>query len=230
MRRIRSCCWARAASGHAVAEPTIALTKSRRRIACPKRSGPRQIRRRLQQGFTTGEMGFRGQFAQRQSETAHVRFGSKADIAASPTNVRFTPKSGHRLKEPECLLCANSTRENGIELTCERELNWECQSVGGASVKHPRRKVLHLATGAAALSVLPRVAWALDYPSRPVHIVVGFPAGGDVDIVARLIGQWLSERIGQRFIVENRPGAGGNVSTEVVVRASPDGYTLLLVG
>jgi tripartite-type tricarboxylate transporter receptor subunit TctC len=97
-------------------------------------------------------------------------------------------------------------------------------------VKHPRRKVLQLAAGAAALSVLPRVAWALDYPTRPVHIVVGFPAGGDVDIVARLIGQWLSERIGQRFIVENRPGAGGNVGTEVVVRASPDGYTLLLVG
>src|SRR5262249_42004491 len=159
-----------------------------------------------------------------------VRFGSKADLSQGPTYICFTPKSGHRLKEPECLLCANSTRENGIELTCERELNWECQSVGGASVKHPRRKVLHLAAGAAALSVLPRVAWALDYPTRPVHIVVGFPAGGDVDIVARLIGQWLSERIGQRFIVENRPGAGGNVGTEVVVRASPDGYTLLLVG
>ena len=88
---------------------------------------------------------------------------------------------------------------------------------------------MHLAVGAAALPALPRVAAALDYPSRPVHLVVGFPAGGPADIVARLLGQWLSERLGRPFVIENRPGAGGTVGTEVVARASSDGYTLLQV-
>ena len=73
------------------------------------------------------------------------------------------------------------------------------------------------------------IAWAQTYPARPVHLIVGFPAGGAADIVARLMGQWLSERLGQPFIIENRPGAGGNIATEAVVRAPPDGYTLLLV-
>jgi tripartite-type tricarboxylate transporter receptor subunit TctC len=100
--------------------------------------------------------------------------------------------------------------------------------VGGASVKLPRRKFLLLAAGAAALPTLPRIAAALDYPSRPVHLVVTFPAGGPADIVARLVGQWLSERLGRPFVIENRPGAGGTVGTEIVVRALPDGYTLLL--
>jgi tripartite-type tricarboxylate transporter receptor subunit TctC len=94
-------------------------------------------------------------------------------------------------------------------------------------VKLPRRKFLHLAAGAAALPAMTRIASALDYPSRPVRIIVGFPPGG-ADIVARLIGQYLSERFAQAFVVENRPGAGGNVGAEVVVRAAPDGYTLLL--
>jgi tripartite-type tricarboxylate transporter receptor subunit TctC len=108
------------------------------------------------------------------------------------------------------------------------QLHWECQ-FGGASVKLPRRHFLHLAAGAAALPALPRIASALDYPTRPVHLVSGFPAGGPNDIVARLLGQWLSERLGRPFVIENRPGAGGTVGTEVVVRASPDGYTLLHV-
>jgi tripartite-type tricarboxylate transporter receptor subunit TctC len=95
-------------------------------------------------------------------------------------------------------------------------------------MKLPRRKFLHLAAGAAALPVMSRIGRAQAYPSRPVHIVVGFPPGGSVDITARLIGQWLSERLGQPFVVENRPGAGTNVGTEAVVRASGDGYTLLL--
>jgi len=101
--------------------------------------------------------------------------------------------------------------------------------VGGASVKLPRRKFLHVAAGAAALPALPRYASALDYPTRPVRIIVGFPPGGGADIFSRVIGQWLSERLGQQFIIENRPGAGGNVGTEFVVRAPADGYTLLLV-
>jgi tripartite-type tricarboxylate transporter receptor subunit TctC len=94
----------------------------------------------------------------------------------------------------------------------------------------PRRHFLHLAAGAAALPALSRFAWAQTYPSRPVRIIVGFAAGGPNDILARLIGQWLSERLGQQFFIENRPGAGGNIATEAVVRAPPDGYTLLLVG
>ena len=90
-----------------------------------------------------------------------------------------------------------------------------------------RRHFLHLAAGAAALPVLSRRASALDYPTRPVRIIVGFPPGGTTDIFARLIGQWLSERLGQQFIIENRPGASANIATEAVVRAVPDGYTLL---
>ena len=93
----------------------------------------------------------------------------------------------------------------------------------------PRRKFLHLAAGAAALPAMSRSAWAQAYPSRPVRILVGFTAGSGPDIVARLIGQWLSERLGQQVLIENRPGGASNIATEAVVRAAPDGYTLLLV-
>ncbi len=95
-------------------------------------------------------------------------------------------------------------------------------------MKFPRRKFLHLAVGAVALPVLPRRASALDYPTRPVHLVVGGPAGGGFDITARLMGQWLSERLGQPFVIDNRPGAGSSLATELVVQAPADGYTLLL--
>jgi tripartite-type tricarboxylate transporter receptor subunit TctC len=91
-----------------------------------------------------------------------------------------------------------------------------------------RRQLLHLAAGAAVLPTILRVALAQVYPSRPVHIIVGFPPGGMTDTTARLMGQWLSERLGQPFIVENRPGAAGNIATEAVVRAPLDGYTLLM--
>src|SRR5215471_11985910 len=91
-----------------------------------------------------------------------------------------------------------------------------------------RRHFLHLAAGAAALPALSRIARAQAYPSRPVRIISGFPPGGVNDTYARLIGQWLSERLGQQFFVENRPGAGGNLAAEALVRAAPDGYTLLL--
>jgi tripartite-type tricarboxylate transporter receptor subunit TctC len=95
-------------------------------------------------------------------------------------------------------------------------------------MKLPRRRFLHLAA-CAALPAMSRIAKAEGYPSRPVHIIVGYAAAGPTDIAARLVGQWLSERLGQSFVVDNRPGAASNIGTELVVRARPDGYTLLLV-
>jgi len=97
-------------------------------------------------------------------------------------------------------------------------------------MKLPRRRFLHLAAAAAVLPAAARTASAQSYPARPVRFVVSFPAGGPNDILGRLRAQWLSERLGQPFVVENRPGASGNIGTEAVVRAPPDGYTLLLVG
>jgi tripartite-type tricarboxylate transporter receptor subunit TctC len=95
-------------------------------------------------------------------------------------------------------------------------------------MKLPRRQFLQLAAGAAALPALPRAAWAEAYPTKPVHLIVTFPAGSAPDIVARLTGQWLADRLGQQFVIENKPGFGGNIATEYVVRAEPDGYTLLM--
>jgi tripartite-type tricarboxylate transporter receptor subunit TctC len=97
-------------------------------------------------------------------------------------------------------------------------------------MKLPRRKFLHLAAGAAALPAVWRIAKAQAYPTRPVRIIVGFAPGQAIDIVTRIIGQWLSGQLAQQFVIENRPGAGGNIATEAVVRAPPDGYTLLAIG
>src|SRR5215468_9985069 len=94
----------------------------------------------------------------------------------------------------------------------------------------PRRQFLRLAAGTAALPAIPRLARAQTYPSRPVRWLVGFAAGGPQDIVARLMGQALSERMGQQFVIENRPGAGGNIGTEAAVRSPADGYTILMIG
>jgi tripartite-type tricarboxylate transporter receptor subunit TctC len=94
-------------------------------------------------------------------------------------------------------------------------------------VELPRRKFLHLAAGGAALPALSHIAAAQTYPARPVHLIVGFAAGGAADVYIRIMGQWLAERLGQQFVIENRTGAGSNIATEAVVRASPDGYTLL---
>ena len=97
-------------------------------------------------------------------------------------------------------------------------------------MKLPRRNFLHLAAGVAALPALSRIARAQAYPSRPVRLIVGFPPGGGHDIAARLISPWLSERLGQQVIIENRPGANGNIGTQAAANAASDGYTLLLIG
>src|SRR5712691_1942738 len=99
----------------------------------------------------------------------------------------------------------------------------------GNAMKLARRRFLHLAAGAAAFPAVSRFAWAETYPTRPVRIIVGYAAGGSNDIVARLMGQWLSERLGQQFVIENRPGAGTNIAADAVVKAAPDGYTILMV-
>src|SRR5215469_5501790 len=96
-------------------------------------------------------------------------------------------------------------------------------------MKLPRRSFLHLVAGVAALPAVSRIARAQAYPTRPVRIVVGFPPSGFIDTAARLIGQWLSERLGQQFVIENRPGASSNIASADVVRAVPDGHTLLTV-
>jgi tripartite-type tricarboxylate transporter receptor subunit TctC len=127
----------------------------------------------------------------------------------------------------ECPLCAKSRHSGRFWILL---LAGKGAQVRGASpVKLPRRTLLHLAAGAAALPEVLRIAWAQAYPTRPVRVVVGQAAGSGSDAVARLIGQFLSERFGQQFVIENRPGAGGNIATEAVVRSPPDGYTLLLV-
>jgi len=96
-------------------------------------------------------------------------------------------------------------------------------------MKLPRRKFLHLAAGAAALPAVSRFAWAQTYPSRPVRWIVGFSPGGSADIHTRLIAQWLSERLGQQFIIENRPGAGTNIALQAAANSQPDGYTLVTI-
>jgi tripartite-type tricarboxylate transporter receptor subunit TctC len=98
-----------------------------------------------------------------------------------------------------------------------------------SAMKFPRRKFLHLVASAAAVPAFSRIAWAQAYPARPVRLIVGFAAGGGTDLTARVIGQWLSDRLGRPFIIENRPGGGSNIATEAVVRAPPDGHTLLVV-
>src|SRR5579872_2147660 len=101
--------------------------------------------------------------------------------------------------------------------------------VGSYFMDLRRRKFLHLAAGVAALQTVSRLAHAQAYPTRPVRLIVGFPAGGSSDITARLVSQWLSDRLGQKFIVENRTGAGTNIAAESVVHAPPDGYSLLWI-
>src|SRR5262245_36428842 len=110
-------------------------------------------------------------------------------------------------------------------ISCKRNSAWPSMFFGGNVMKLPRRQFLHLVASAAAVPAVSRFAWAQTFPSRPVRVIVPFGSAGATDIVARLIGQWLSERLGQQFVIENRPGAGGNLGIEAVVRSPPDGYT-----
>ena len=100
----------------------------------------------------------------------------------------------------------------------------------GIGMRTPRRRFLEMAGSAAASAALPRTGWALDYPTRPIHWIIGFPPGGGADIVARIMGAWLSERLGQQIIIENRPGAATNIATQAVINSPPDGYTWLWAG
>src|SRR5262245_27106070 len=127
------------------------------------------------------------------------------------------------------LVPAAGEHPNLKSISCKRNSAWRSMLWRNVMKLLHRQQFLHLAAGTAALPAVSRFAHAQAYPTRPVRIIVGVAAGGAIDIVARLMGQWLSERLGQQFIVENRPGAGSNIGTEAVVRAPADGYTLLLV-
>jgi tripartite-type tricarboxylate transporter receptor subunit TctC len=128
------------------------------------------------------------------------------------------------LEWPRALPAAAVARQTG-----EGEANAAYSDFWEDTMRLPHRRQFLQTAGAAALPAVPRIAWAQAYPTRPVRIIDAFAPGGGTDIVARLMGQWLSERLGQPFIIENRPGANGNIGTEAVVRAPPDGYSLLLV-
>src|SRR6516162_9226579 len=163
----------------------------------------------------------------------------KADIGRQPCNVRLVPKADIPRcgKKPHHSITSSALASyarmaaprlrSGTGWGGPNVIEHRDSDCRRRAMKLPRRKFLHLAAGTAALSALSRVASALDYPTRPVHLLVGFAAGGPLDTSARLIGQWLSERLGQPFVIENRPGAGSNLATEIVARAPPDGYTLL---
>jgi hypothetical protein len=170
-------------------------------------------------------------FVRRRSRCASRPHGPLPPAPA--TDVAFAPelppgRAEGPAKKANGGVGADGRRTSRNQSAARARLRGSLQCLGHI-MKLPRRRFLHLAAGAAALQVTSPIARAQTYPTRPVRIIVGFAAGGGLDIVARLMGQWLSERLGQQFIIENRPGAAGNIGANAVVGAAPDGYTLLLV-
>src|SRR6266567_2210115 len=153
------------------------------------------------------------------SLTARARPATPSRISPIPGAPASSSSSGRRCYR-------RHFGKRGVRVGAPRQGTARIQ--GRHVMKLPRRGFLHLAAGAAALPALPSIAKAQTYPARPVHLVCPFAAGGPNDITARLIGQSLSDHLGQPFVIHNRAGAGGNIGTDVVVRAAPDGYTLLL--
>jgi tripartite-type tricarboxylate transporter receptor subunit TctC len=147
-------------------------------------------------------------------------------VGGARVTVRFYFNCSHYAALPRTAGQGHERKSRPLSEARELEYLW-CPK--GHPMKLPRRQFLHLAAGAAALPALSRFAWAQAYPTRPVRIIVGFAAGNGPDILARLLGPWLSERLGEPFVIENRPGAGTNTGTETVVKSPPDGYTLLMV-
>ena len=148
------------------------------------------------------------------------------NICQQPTS--RVPSLDHRVGAGEQCVWNRDPGSFAILRFADSSIKVACRHFGGHTMKIPRRTFLHLAAGAAALPAISRFAEAQNYPTRPVRLIVGFAPGGSTDILARLLAQWLSERLGQQFVVENRAGAGTNIATESVVNSPPDGYALLL--
>jgi tripartite-type tricarboxylate transporter receptor subunit TctC len=146
--------------------------------------------------------------------------------------VRIYPKSGRKF-EPEAPVAICPLPDSHWQTSrtvCSALILCPSKAIFGAIMKLPRRTFLHLAAGAAAVPTVSRMAWAQTYPTRPLRWIVGFPPGGGADTVARIVGPWLSERLGQQVIIENRPGASTNIAAQAVINSPPDGYTLLFYG
>src|SRR5262245_21495464 len=168
--------------------------------------------------------------SRRDQVALHVDGGVRLSrIGSRPASRRYLGRPQTTTNPLSCRSAALSERSAARRNADVSGLRLSAGPVWGNVMMLPRRTFLHLAAGAAALPALSRVATAQSYPARPVRLVVGFAAGSTTDILARLMGQWLSERLGQQFIIENRPGAAGNIAAETVVKAPADGYTLLMV-
>src|SRR5215471_16621733 len=148
-----------------------------------------------------------------------------------PSFARRAKSRRHRWTTQKCqqaTLLFHDLAKEGYAASAQPSASYD--TPGGTDMQLPRRKFLHLGAGAAVLPVVSRIATAQAYPSRPVRLVVGFAAGGTQDVIARLLGSWLSERLGQQIVIENRAGAASNIAAEAVIKSPPDGYTLFMVG